>query len=335
MAGGDITFEELKSTEEYDEFYRCQGAYLEPFVRYQPSGCVMPKCFTRSFDRIHGFDVRFDDIWISSFPKCGTTWTQEMVWNIVHNLDFETAKSVSLEDRVPFLELTGLIEERLSSTKDDVSISGTGLVNSMDQVEDATSPRIIKTHLPVELLPEQVLGKSAKLIYVARNPRDVVISFYNHWKVMDGYKGDFDGFFDAFIGDVCGYYSPFIQHVLAYWGIRDLDNVLFITYEEMKKDLPAIIRKVCKFLGKELSEDQISTLSKHLGFDSMKNNPAVNKEDVLKAMGAILKTEEGKFMRSGRTGGWRQKFSKDQIARMEAWEEKHLAGSDLKFVHTL
>ena len=37
---------------------------------------------------------------------------QEMVWNIVNNLDYETAKKVSLEDRVPFLELTGLLEVR-------------------------------------------------------------------------------------------------------------------------------------------------------------------------------------------------------------------------------
>ena len=41
---------------------------------------------------------------------------QEMVWNIVNNLDYETAKKVSLEDRVPFLELTGLLE--VSEIKD-------------------------------------------------------------------------------------------------------------------------------------------------------------------------------------------------------------------------
>ena len=58
-------------------------------------------------------EVFDDDIWISSFPKCGTTWTQEMVWNIVNNLDFDAARSKPLDLRVPFLELSGLVEERL------------------------------------------------------------------------------------------------------------------------------------------------------------------------------------------------------------------------------
>ena len=62
---------------------------------------------------ISSFEVREDDILISSFPKCGTTWTQEMVWNIVNNLDFVQAKSVTLDKRIPFLELTGLYDQAL------------------------------------------------------------------------------------------------------------------------------------------------------------------------------------------------------------------------------
>ena len=36
-------------------------------------------------------------------------------------------------------------------------------------------------------------------------------------------------------------------------------------------------RKVAEFLKKELSEEQVTVLSHHLDFNSMKNNPAVNK----------------------------------------------------------
>ena len=46
---------------------------------------------------IKELSVRPDDVWISSFPKCGTTWTQEMVWNILNNVDLDTAKSVRLD----------------------------------------------------------------------------------------------------------------------------------------------------------------------------------------------------------------------------------------------
>ena len=70
---------------------------------------------------ISSFDVREDDIWISSFPKCGTTWTQEMVWNIVNNVDLEQARSVTLDKRIPFLELTGLYDQRrLDSLNDGI-----------------------------------------------------------------------------------------------------------------------------------------------------------------------------------------------------------------------
>ena len=51
---------------------------------------------------IRELEVRSDDVWISSFPKCGTTWTQEMVWNIMNKVDLDTAKSVNLNKELSF-----------------------------------------------------------------------------------------------------------------------------------------------------------------------------------------------------------------------------------------
>lgn len=55
-------------------------------------------------DLFHNFRVRNDDIWIITNDRCGTTWTQEMTWLILNNLDFHKTKSVDLELRSPFLE---------------------------------------------------------------------------------------------------------------------------------------------------------------------------------------------------------------------------------------
>eukprot|EP00091_Calanus_sinicus_P012933 TRINITY_DN28871_c0_g1_i1.p1 TRINITY_DN28871_c0_g1~~TRINITY_DN28871_c0_g1_i1.p1 ORF type:complete len:113 (-),score=37.52 TRINITY_DN28871_c0_g1_i1:244-582(-) len=109
---------------------------------------------------------------------------------------------------------------------------------------------------------------------------------------MDGFKGSFDDFFNAFVGNVCGYYSPFIKHVLGYWNKRSDPNMLFITYEDMKRDLPAVIKKVAHFLDKNLSDTDISELADHLSFKNMKKNAAVNKEDVLETMRKMTGAEK-------------------------------------------
>jgi len=67
--------------------------------------CVMPQSFVDiDLERIKGMEIFEDDVWVVTYPKCGTTWTQEMVWMIGHDLDYKTSMEVQLDDRYPFLE---------------------------------------------------------------------------------------------------------------------------------------------------------------------------------------------------------------------------------------
>lgn len=67
--------------------------------------CVMIQKFMDQFaERIKKMEVYEDDVWVVTFPKCGTTWTQEMVWLINNDLDYKKAREVNLNDRFPFLE---------------------------------------------------------------------------------------------------------------------------------------------------------------------------------------------------------------------------------------
>lgn len=65
--------------------------------------CVLTPKYSKLADKIRNFKISSDDTWVISFPKAGTTWTQEMVWLICNNLDYKGAE-VLLDRRFPFLE---------------------------------------------------------------------------------------------------------------------------------------------------------------------------------------------------------------------------------------
>ena len=66
-----IKVEELEENDSYKKFLSEQNAYKEGFIRLQPYNQIMPKEYIKHAKRIHDFKIRPDDVWISSFPKCG------------------------------------------------------------------------------------------------------------------------------------------------------------------------------------------------------------------------------------------------------------------------
>ena len=95
-------YEEL-TEEERDLIKKCyQTPPMTYFVRY-PGPLIMPRTFIPIRERITNFEVRPDDIWIVTYPKSGTTWTQEMIWQIVNDVDLVKGQ-LPLSTRTPFLE---------------------------------------------------------------------------------------------------------------------------------------------------------------------------------------------------------------------------------------
>ena len=99
-------------------------------------------------------------------------------------------------------------------------------------------------------------------------------------------------------------------------------------YEDMKEDLATNVRKVAKFLGKELANENVEAMVDHLSFKKMKNNPAVNKEE---AKVAKMFNEEGSFIRKGEVGDWENYFTDEMNERMDEAIEKHLKPIGLEF----
>jgi len=269
------------------------------------------------------FQWRPSDVVVSSGPKAGTTWTQEMVWLIANDFDYEAAKKDRLDVRFPYMEFG-------SGSKDDGL--GETAVQRLDKLPQHQT-RFIKTHLPLQLLHRRSSSSSAasssssfKMIYVTRNPKDVVVSYYNFLsKSLNLVEGTFEQFAKDFMEDKLEY-SPYVETVVGYWERAKTDeNLLFITYEQLKEDFIGVSRKVAEFLGKKVSDEQLDELKKHCSFNSMKNNDMVN----FKAAGFT----NIEFMRKGIVGDFKNYFNKELEAEFDKYVEERLVGTDFNFAY--
>ncbi|XP_052873036.1 luciferin sulfotransferase-like [Anopheles cruzii] len=287
--------------------------------------CVMIEKFLPLIEPIRRMAVYEDDVWVITFPKCGTTWTQEMVWLLNNGLNYERAAKQTLEERFPFLELSGALS----------LIDG----DSVGRVQDLARPRHIKSHLPFMLLPEAIQTVRPKVIYVSRNPKDAATSFFHHYRNIVGFDGPREHFFDAFLNDSL-IYAPFGPHVRRYWewSKDPAANCLFLTYEQMKRDLCGVIAKVSRFLGRQYTATQIEELSNHLSVDSMRNNKSCNMDDLLEWAKKTNYSEERqkmdndfRFIRSGTVGTYKQDMDEAYIRRFAEYEARATQGTDFDF----
>ncbi|XP_053511620.1 sulfotransferase 1 family member D1-like isoform X1 [Artibeus jamaicensis] len=118
------------------------------------------------WSQVESFESRPDDLLISTYPKSGTTWVSEILDLIYNNGDTEKCKRGAIYDRVPFMELIV-----------------PGFENGIEALKNMQSPRLVKTHLPVQLLPSSFWKNNCKMVYVARNAKDVAVSYYYFYQM--------------------------------------------------------------------------------------------------------------------------------------------------------
>ncbi|KAK4874519.1 hypothetical protein RN001_013879 [Aquatica leii] len=307
------------------------------FVQVGPHKYIFPSGYEKNAENYYNFEVRPDDTWIITYPRSGTTWTQEMVWLLTNNHDYETAMQIPLVERFPFLEFSMCVHPEI---KAQILKENNSSKKSQDIVEEICSPawkilkdqngkRFIKTHFPFSLLPPNLLTAGCKVIYVARNPKDVVVSYYhlNRLFKTQGYQGDFKQHVDFFMRNLLTW-SPYWCHLQEAWELRHSKNLLFMFYEQMSKDLRQSIKKVSTFLEKDLSEKQLDKLENHLQFENFRNNESVN-SGFLADLG-ITNNVQG-FVRKGKTSSWKDDATADLIKKMDKWIEDNLKNTDMRF----
>ncbi|KAE8577687.1 hypothetical protein XENTR_v10023017 [Xenopus tropicalis] len=266
-----------------------------------------------AWDSIYNFQARGDDILIATFPKSGTTWMQEIMDLILQEGDAQKGRRAPTYIKVPFIDLI--------PTK--TMPSGVELAQTMK------SPRVLKTHLPINLLPPSFWEKNVKAVYVARNAKDCMVSYYYFHKMnkMLPPPGTWENFFSAFLsGDVP--WGSWFDHVIGWGKAMDKHQILFIFYEDMIEDPMREIRKVTKFLGKDLSEEVLENIKYHTSFQAMKENPMAN---YTAFPSAVMDQTISPFMRKGTVGDWKTHFSGAQNIIFDEEYKKKMEGSGLNF----
>ncbi len=180
--------------------------------------CWAPSWSSNNLHFALSYQARPDDLFLVAYPRSGMTWMQNIVYNLQTGGQPFDVNIDHFFKQNPHLEVDGQ--------------------KSIDMMQ---RPGAIKSHLPMHRVSYSPL---AKYICVIRNPKDVCISyyiFYNMWP--DVPKLEFDEFFEYFIE---GYlpFGDYFEALRSAWQRRHYENVLLISYEEMRTDFRLVIHKV-------------------------------------------------------------------------------------------
>ncbi|KAM8960048.1 sulfotransferase 1B1-like [Pelodytes ibericus] len=276
------------------------------------SGMPILGPFAVNWENVQSFQARAEDVLIITYPKSGTTWMSQITDLLFHGLDTEKTNRGAIFQRVPFLEY-----------------AVPGMPTGTETLDKLESPRVIKTHLPVQLLPQSFWEKKCKMIYVARNGKDVAVSYYHFYRmaIVHPEPGTWEEFLETFMeGKVA--FGPWADHVKGWWKIRQQRDILYLFYEDMLEDPKLAVRQVGELMGRKLSDDDLEKIHQLTSFQAMKNNPMANYTTI---PSSVMDHSISPFMRKGICGDWKSHFTASQNQKFDEYYQREMSDTDLKF----
>ena len=272
-------------------------------------GVMMPPYVTPAhFELSRTVTLRENDICFCSYPKSGSTWLSQILLLLVNN--GLNPSDQTLRQHMIWAE------------------SSWPFPCTREEIDAMNSPRIFKSHMPQSLsLGGAADVVPARQIYIARNPKDVCVSYYHfetgkEWS--GGFECDWDEWFELFLkGEIQR--GDWFDHVLSWWARANDANLLFIKYENLLRNFDSEVVRLAQFLDIQISNDVLASVRTQSSFDHMKQSGFSNMHEV---------EQLDTFYRKGVIGSWKEEFSNSQNERMDALIESRLTPVGLSFLYS-
>jgi len=246
---------------------------------------------------------RRTDVYLISYPKCGRTWLRLMIGRAI-------VEHYSLPQNEDLLLLRWK-----SSPHPDLP---------MITVVHEDRP-MLKTSQELETSKEKFRDK--KVIFLARDPRDVIVSSYFEMKKRGELFGEnpyedrkavFEGELSEFIEQTRGGFDTILRYYNIWAASRDIpQGFLLVRYEDMKRNPSEVLRRVLDFLGLEpVGDDTIQEAVRYASFENMRK---MEREGNFQSgvLNPAQKSDEDSYKtRKGKVGGYSDYLTVDQIQHL-------------------
>ncbi|KAM4903174.1 sulfotransferase 6B1-like [Sylvia borin] len=259
-------------------------------------------CSPELFQALESFEARSDDVILAGYPKSGTNWLSQILTDLIaisQNKTPGSESSVNAEEVFPYLEA--------------------GDTEKYERMSKFPSPRFMVTHLRPENLPKSIFKNKVKILLLIRNPKDLATSYYHFSNALPAAPSyeTWDDFFTDFMTKKLAW-GCYFEYLSEWNKYADQENIMTITYEEVKENPALAVKTIATFFGIPLTEEELQLVVERCSFQSMKKNS----EKTHGAVGNIL-------FRKGGVSDWKNLFTEDQNEKMDKAFEERIAGTKL------